>query len=147
MSSINDAEIDFSRLINRRTTTLTIDLAQGRERIFDLTKTEFGNLDFDPDFVILKYIAFSSQNANPGNLLPILTCDFIEGKEVLAPYLARTSIQSFNVRHKVNFKFNKQYAKIESKVIGEQQQDLAYNSGTVMIALEWERYARDYEYF
>ncbi|GAG19703.1 unnamed protein product [marine sediment metagenome] len=145
-SSINNAEIDFSRLTNTRTTTLTIDLAVSRERIFDLTKVEFGNLDFDPDFVILKYIAFSSQNANPGNLLPILTCDFIQGKEVLAPYLPRTSIQSFNVRHKVNFKYNKQYAKIESKVIGQDQQDLSFNQGTVLIALEWIRYARDYEF-
>jgi hypothetical protein len=147
MSSINDAEIDLTRLINRRTTTLTIDLGVSRERIFDLTKVEFGNLDFDPDFVVLKYIAFSSQNANAGNLLPILTCDFIEGKSILAPYLARTSIQSFNVRHKVNFKFNKQYAKIESKVIGEEQQDLSFNQGTILIGLEWERYARDFEYF
>ena len=146
MSSINDATIDFSRLRNVRTTTLSIDLSVSRSRIFDLTQTQLGNLDFDPDFVVLKYIAFSSQNANPGNLLPILTCDFIESKSILAPYLPRTSIQSFNIRHKVNFKVNRQYATIESKVIGEEQEDLSFNQGTVLIALEWQRYARYHEF-
>lgn len=140
-SSINDANIDLSRITNRKTTTLPLHLATGSSRVYDLTLCKFGGLDFDPDYVILKYISYSSQNSNPADALPILTCDFIEG-DVLAPYLARTSIQSFDIIHKVNFKVNKQYVTLTSKSMTDNQQNLTYNNGTILVALEWIRYAR-----
>ena len=147
MSSYNNANINFNKVKNKRTSTLSLDLANGRSKIFDLTTNEWGGLDFDPDYVILKYIAFSSQNANPNNRLPVLICDFLSSEtDVLAPYIARTSIQSFNIQHKVSFNVNKQYAKIESVVFGDNQEDLAYNQGTVIVCLEWVRYHRYLSY-
>ena len=142
MSSINDAMIDLSTMTNRRTTTLSMDLQNGSSRFFDLTLCKWGGLDFDPDFVILEYIAYSSQNSNPNDAMPILTCDFIDG-DILAPYLARTSIQSFNIRHKVHFKNSKQKALLTSKTIRNEEQDLTYNRGTVLVALEWQRFLRN----
>ena len=141
MSSTNDSSIDLTRITNRRTTTLPLHLASGSSRVYDLTLCRFGGLDFDPDYVVLKYIAYSSQNSNPADAMPILTCDFIEG-DVLAPYLARTCIQSFDITHKVRFNVNKQYATITSKSMTNGSQNLTYNNGTILLALEWIRYAR-----
>jgi len=146
MSSYNDASIDLTRITNRRTTTLPLNLAAGSSRVYDLTLCQFGGLDFDPDYVIVKYISYSSQNSNPADAIPILTCDFIVG-DVLVPYLARTCIQSFDIIHKVNFKVNKQYATITSKSMTNAQQNLTYNNGTILIALEWIRYARKTQFF
>ncbi len=141
MSSVNDSSLDLTVITNRRTTTLAMDLQTDRSRSFDLTLNQWGGLDFDPDFVVLKYVAYSSQNSNPSDAMPILTCDFIDG-DILAPYLARTSIQSFNIMHKVHFQNSKQKALITSKTIRDEEQDMTYNRGTVLVALEWLKYLR-----
>jgi hypothetical protein len=141
MSSIFDANIDKTVVVNRRTATLSIDLAVSPTKIFDLTQTNLGGIDFQPDAFFLKYIAFSSQNAVATNRLPILVCDFIDG-DILAPYLARTSIQSFNVFHKAIFESDIRHVTITSKYIQGEEGDGAYPEGTVLISLEFIRYKR-----
>ena len=142
MSSIIDANIIQSNISNRRTITVSIDLKNGASRTVDLTKCKFGQLDFKPDEVILKYIAYTTCENDAGNILPILTCDFLVDSDLLAPYNAQTSIKTYSNRYKVKQQIDIQNVSFTSKAINEDEQDIAFNTGTILVSLEFLRYRR-----
>jgi len=120
-----------------------MDLANGPVRTVDLTQCMFGQLDFVPDEMSLKYISYTSLNNNPSDVLPILTCDFLSDGDLLAPYLSRTSITTFNdLKFKIKQRMDIRNVKFTSRSLTDVEGNLEYDSGTVLIGMEFLRYAR-----
>ena len=47
---------------------------------FDLTSTVYGELDFTPDAFVVKTSSYISNNEQNKDEIPIITCNFVEGK-------------------------------------------------------------------
>jgi len=143
-SSIINSNIIQHRIKNRRTIHISIDLAVDTKRTVDLTKTEFGSLDFRSDEVFVKYIGFQSQHANNHNNLTYIACDFINENTTLAPFHGTELVQSFhNLRYtcKQNFDFRNTTFSVES-ILNNQEQPPVQADGNVLIGLEFVRYDR-----
>ena len=114
----------------------------------DLTKPEFGNLDFIPHTVYVKYIGFQSQHDNQHDDLLYLDCDFINENTTLVPFHPKHMVQSFhNLRYTCkqnldirNVNFNVRAIHLDNESVPSVQ------SGSVLCGLEFVRYCRVNEY-
>lgn len=147
MSSIIDRNINLNCLENKRTITVSINLATSSTKIVDLTNCKYGQLDFKPDFVTLKYIAYTSCGNAPADNMPILTCDFLQSGNLLGPFLAQTGINPFSfLEYRIKQSVDIQKATFQTRIINDEQEEIAYDSGTLLVSLEFKRYRRFREY-
>lgn len=144
-SSIVDKNIIQHRIRNRRTCHFYIDLQVSLTRTIDLTRAEFGNLDFVPDDVYVKYYGFQSDHQIAHNPLAVITCDFIYENDLLCPFYPDKSIMSFhNLRYTCKKTFDIRRAKIQVRYIDGNQEvnEDSLNKGNLLVGLEFVRYCR-----
>jgi len=146
MSSIVDANINLENKENEKLIIIAMDLSKGNTTTVDLTKfggDVFNNLDFIPDYMILKGICFSSDQAVAGNSIPILKCNFTTS-EVLAPFLARTSNNVYHLRFKTNWdKCDiRNCSFTHCGLTDSVDENCRYTQGSLMISINFIRYTR-----
>ena len=145
MSSIVDKNIIQHRIKNRRTIHFFMSINTNGityTKNVDLTKPQYGNLDFIPDDVFVKYIGFQSQHANIHDDLLYLDCDFINENTTLVPFHPKSMVQSFhNLRYtcKQNLDIRNVNFNIRS-IQDDAEADPSVQSGSVLCGLEFVRY-------
>jgi len=136
-----NANIDYNSIANKKTMTLNMNLADGPTKTFDLKNTYCMN--FKPDGVRPKWILYTSGKNNPYDVTPIITADFLHENRILAPYLARTSITTFvDLEYQTLTNHNYSKAVLQSKAISSDAMEVSYDSGTVLLCLEFVEYDR-----
>ena len=144
MSSIVDSNLILSEIENQKNITVSMYLENGNSRLVDLTNDGangvFNHLDFQPDYVELKYIAYSSScNAND-NAVPILRCNFTNS-DILAPFLATPNIQNYNLKFKCNWnKTDIRHVTFTHTGLIDNIVQEALPTGTICIGLEFTKY-------
>jgi hypothetical protein len=144
-SSIIDSNIIQHRIKNRRTVHFFIDLDISLSRTIDLTKNTYGNLDFRPDDVFVKYYGFQSDHQTSHNPLAVITCDFINENDLLCPFYPDQSMVSFhNLRYTCKQNFDFRNTKIQVRYItgNEEVDEDSLNKGNLLVGLEFVRYDR-----
>jgi hypothetical protein len=144
-SSIVDKNIIQHRIRNRRTCHFYIDLQVSLTRTIDLTRAEYGNLDFQPDEVYVKFFGFQSDHQQGHNPLAIITCDFIYENDMLCPFHPDKSIMSFhNLRYTCKKTFDIRRAKIQVRYIDGNQEvnEDSLTKGNLLVGLEFVRFCR-----
>jgi len=155
MSSIIDCNINLQCISNRRTITIyhQIETAGNGGQLqvvnnnftINLSDNKWGNLDFQPDIVKPMYITYVSKNAHNDDEMAVLTCDFIREGEILAPFYALTSHEEYtDLKYTCRqmMDINNVYFTIKNIDSGELVDNIIYDSGTILIALEFIRYER-----
>ena len=137
-----DTNIDFNRIVNKHTVVINMKLTTTVNTfVIDLYNDHC--LKFQPDVIRPKYITYTSQNNGPSNVNPIILVDFLIDNRYLVPFNARTSIQSFGSLE-LKTQPHKNYSKTKFEVVGlsDIEEDVAYKSGTILLCVEFVRYAR-----
>ena len=145
MSSIVDRNIIQHCVSNRRTITVYHDLSLGNTINVDLTHPRFGSLDFVPDTVKPKYFTYVSKNNHAFDEMAVITCNFIREGEILIPFYAITSHESYNgLKYTCKQQMDRQNVKFEIKMVEGNLlvPNTIYSNGTIMIALDFTRYRR-----
>ena len=145
MSSKVDQNILQSHISHKRTVHFFIDLQEGLSRTIDLTRAEYGNLDFQPDICYVKYFGFQSDHQVAHNPLAVITGNFINENDLLCPFHPDKSIMSFhNLRYTCIKNFDFRNTKIQVRYIdGNQEVDEdSLNKGNLLVGLEFVRYLR-----
>jgi hypothetical protein len=148
MSSIRDQNILYDYPSNRRTCHFYIDLEVGLSRTIDFSREEYGQVDFVPDEVFVKFFGFQSNHQTAHNPLAIITCDFIRENDMLCPFHPDKSIMSFhNLRYTCKQNFDVRNAKIQVRYIdGNQEVNVdSLTKGNLLVCLEFVRYYRNSE--
>lgn len=154
MSSIIDCNINLKRISNRRTITIYHQIefvSHGQLQILNnqfninLSDHKWGNLDFIPDIVKPNYITYVSKNAHNDDEMAVITCDFIKEGEILAPFYALTSHEEYyNLTYSCKQTMDITNVNFTIKNIDSNElvNNTIYESGTILIALEFIRYER-----
>ena len=148
-SSLIDANIIQHKITNRRTIHFFIDLQVSLSRTIDLTEAKYGNLDFQPDEVFVKFYGFQSDHQQAHNPLAIITCNFINENDMLCPFYPDKSMISFhNLRYTTKYNFDRRNVKIQVKYIdaNEEVNEDSLTKGNLLVGLEFIRYARINDY-
>lgn len=150
MSSIVDRNIIQHCISNRRTITIYHDLSIGNTFTVDLTHPRFGSLDFKADIVRPVYFTYVSKNNHTYDEMAVITCNFIREGEILMPFYAITSHESYNgLKYTCKQQMDRQNVKFEIKMVNGDLlvPNTIYNSGTIMVALQFTRFRRVNESF
>ena len=150
MSSYLNSNINQNCIVNMKTVHFYMSINVDGityDKDTDLTLNNYGNLDFVPDAVYVKYIGFQSQHANTHDDLLYLDCNFINENTTLCPFAPKSTIQSFhNLRYtcKQNLDINSVKFSIRAINLGEEAIP-SVQSGSVLCGLEFVRYKRYYD--
>ena len=148
-SSLIDANIIQHKITNRRTIHFFIDLNIGLSRTIDLTEAKYGNLDFQPDEVYVKYYGFQSDHQASHNALAVITCNFINENDLLTPFYPDKSMRTFhNLRYTCKYNFDRRNVKIQVRYIENNQEvnEDSLTKGNLLVGLEFIRYSRINDY-
>ena len=133
--------INYNKIDDRKTVIVNMNLADGSTK-----KVDFKNnhcLSFQPDAVRPRYITYTSLNNNPSNINPMIKVDFLYENRYLAPYNSRTSIMTFSeLEFKTLSHVNYANVTFSSVGISSDASEVAYDSGTLIICLEFIKYGR-----